>query len=73
MLKLGFVKFDEDPELFKHSIVLKARELNPEYPGVFDLVCFKVGREYCQNKNPNCKECTLSTICADYVKKSNFT
>jgi endonuclease III len=64
MGKLGFVQHDEDPELFKANIVLKARELYPDYPGIFDLTCFKVGREYCKNSNPNCKECILNRICS---------
>lgn len=40
-----------------------ARELNPEYPGIFDLSTWKIGRNWCYPKNPNCKNCYLNKYC----------
>lgn len=68
MKKLGFVKFDEDEELFKASIVLKCREMYPEYPGIFDYALWKAGREYCSNINPKCNVCFFNKIC-DFAER----
>lgn len=63
MKKLGFVKFDDDEELFKAGIVLKCREMYPEYPGIFDYALWKAGRDYCSNVNPKCNACFFNGIC----------
>lgn len=45
------------------SIIYKARELNPEFPGIIDSSCWEIGRTWCRPKNPNCEECIIRTIC----------
>lgn len=45
------------------EIIYKARELNPDFPGIIDLATWKVGREYCFEKNPNCLECPIRQDC----------
>ena len=65
MKRLGYVGNDASRE----QIIYKAREINPEFPGIIDLVCFEVGREYCRPKNINCDDCPLKNEC-DYY--SNF-
>ena len=54
-------------EATKEEIIWKAKELNPSYPGVFDISTFNAGKDYCKPTNPNCKECILSTTCEKII------
>ena len=45
------------------SVIQKARELNPEFPGIFDLGAWEIGRRYCHEKTPDCKQCPLNLVC----------
>jgi endonuclease III len=45
------------------SIIYKARELNPEFPGIIDFSCWEIGRIWCRPSNPNCKECIIASEC----------
>jgi endonuclease III len=63
MRRLGLINYPNNENLFKKTIIDKTREWNPEYPGIFDYACFKVGVNYCKNENPNCKCCILKNIC----------
>ncbi|MCF6347081.1 MAG: hypothetical protein L3J20_02115 [Flavobacteriaceae bacterium] len=47
----------------KEELIWKAKELNPIYPGVFDLATFTIGKDYCKPKNPNCNDCIISSNC----------
>ncbi|HDQ26359.1 MAG TPA: iron-sulfur cluster loop [bacterium] len=40
-----------------------ARELYPEYPGIFDLYAWKLGRDICRPTNPECAACELKSLC----------
>ncbi|MGV8038576.1 MAG: hypothetical protein AB2L07_00330 [Thermoanaerobaculaceae bacterium] len=57
--RLGFVPTDGDNDL----IVLRAPELSPEYPGVFDMLVWEVGRETCPPENPKCSAWRLRAVC----------
>jgi endonuclease III len=52
---------DENPTT--DQIIYKARELNPEFPGLIDFSLWKIGREYCRPKNPNCNDCKINFEC----------
>ena len=45
-------------------LVFRARECNPAYPGVFDLVLWEIGRNACRQVQPLCDACTYSHLCA---------
>ena len=64
--RLGYIKEGDSNEI----IIYKARELNPEYPGVFDYSCWFIGRDFCHPKNPDCGSCPLNGCC-EYLKKVN--
>ena len=64
MPRLGLVS--QNPT--KEEIIIKAREMNPEYPGIIDRTLWKVGREYCHNTNPDCDNCPLKNECDYYLK-----
>lgn len=69
MSRLGLVS--ENPT--KEEIINKAREMNPEYPGLIDRTLWKVGREYCNPTNPNCRDCPLNCECNYYLGFSNHS
>lgn len=43
------------------------RELNPKYPGIFDLPAWKIGRDYCHPQNPDCSKCILNEYCSQKI------
>jgi len=45
------------------ELIYCARELNPEYPGIFDISAWKIGRNWCRPTNPKCDECYLNKFC----------
>ena len=45
------------------ELIYRARELNPQYPGIFDLSCWEIGRKWCKPKKPNCNNCYLNIYC----------
>ena len=61
--RLGFLS--KNPK--EYELIYRARELNPLYPGIFDLSCWEIGRNLCKPKNPNCQECYLSHYCPKIV------
>jgi len=44
------------------AIRAEARALNPEYPGIFDMAMWDLGRETCR-PDPHCHACYLSADC----------
>jgi endonuclease III len=59
MGRLGFVEPGSSPEV----IVYAARELNPEFPGIFDLALWDLGRSTCRPTAPLCSSCRLVDYC----------
>ncbi len=59
MKRMGFVPKDASNEM----IVYKARELNPEFPGVIDFSCWEIGRIWCRPNDPICDECIVASEC----------
>lgn len=52
-----------DKEASIDSIIYKARELCPEFPGIIDFSCWEIGRKWCRPRNPNCEECIIEKEC----------
>ena len=57
--RLGFVEEQASAEI----LIYRARELNPEYPRIFDLALWELGRTICRSTEPRCSECYLSDLC----------
>lgn len=57
--RLGLISTDAD----NWQLIYCAKELNPEYPGIFDLSCWEIGRNWCHPKNPKCQDCHLGEFC----------
>lgn len=47
----------------RDEIIYKARELNPEFPGIIDAACWRIGRGYCHPLSPNCERCPVVADC----------
>jgi len=61
--------FGENEEAAKIYTIIKAREINPVFPGILDSVVWETGNEYCSKNNPNCKKSRFNTFC-DYYKNN---
>ena len=57
--RLGLV----DEGASNDEVIYCARELNPEYPGIFDEVVWEIGEGLCRPSNPQCAECYLNGYC----------
>ncbi len=57
--RLGFIPRDAD----RYYVVLRARELSPEYPGVFDKILWDLGRTVCRPRRPRCSQCPWVSDC----------
>ena len=59
MKRMGLVPKDATNEM----IIYKARELNPEFPGIIDFSCWDIGRNWCKSKKPLCDNCIIENDC----------
>jgi len=57
--RLGFISKDASND----DLIYCARELNPMYPGIFDLSCWEIGRNWCRPNKPICEKCYLNSFC----------
>jgi len=57
--RIGFISKNAGND----ELIYCARELNPEYPGIFDLSTWQIGRNWCHPRNPDCKNCYLNKYC----------
>ncbi|MBN2087703.1 iron-sulfur cluster loop [Candidatus Peregrinibacteria bacterium] len=64
MKRLGYVSENATNDM----IIYKARELNPEFPGIIDFSCWEIGRNWCKPKNPDCKNCIVNNECQTSIK-----
>jgi len=59
MKRMGFVPEGATNDM----IIYKARELNPEFPGIIDFSCWEIGRTWCKPQKPLCNECIVGEDC----------
>ena len=45
------------------QIIYRARELNPEFPGIIDHTVWEIGRTWCDSQNPLCDKCPVNMEC----------
>lgn len=57
--RLGLTKEGASNE----EIIYRARELNPTYPGIFDLSVWEIGRNWCRPRLPKCELCYMNNCC----------
>lgn len=49
------------------ELIYCARELNPSYPGIFDLSAWEIGRKWCRPQYPSCNNCYLNEKCPKII------
>ena len=45
------------------EVIYKARDLNPDFPGLLDISCWHIGRNWCRPRDPKCLECFMNGLC----------
>lgn len=58
MHRLGLIN-----EKTREAAIAAARKLNPNYPGQLDTPLWKIGKNWCHEKNPDCAECVMGSVC----------
>lgn len=59
LIRLGLL----DENASNEQLIYLAREMSPEYPGIFDFSLWEVGREWCRPRTPDCGACFLNDVC----------
>ena len=67
MNRVGYVPKNANIDM----IIYKARELNPEFPGIIDFSCWEIGREWCKPTNPDCKNCIIHEECSTFLNNAH--
>ena len=58
----------------QHRLQLRARELNPEWPGELDWPAWSIGRTWCHaRRSPTCDQCYMRSVCPRVGVTSNPT
>ena len=70
--RLGLTPYVTDLDIARIYTILKARELNPDFPGIVDNICWAVGREYCHPRNPKCDSCKFNEFCLKRINNVNI-
>ncbi len=45
------------------EIIYRARAICPEFPGLIDLPCWKIGNQWCHDSRPDCGACYMHEMC----------
>ena len=64
--RLGLISKRASPE----QVIYRARELNPEFPGLLDFPVFQIGRTWCGAKKPRCSACFMEDICLTAARRA---
>lgn len=57
--RIGFIPKNASNE----ELIYCARDMNPSYPGIFDLSAWEIGRRACRPQHVRCELCYLSKYC----------
>jgi endonuclease III len=60
--------FDLDRPMGDIELIYFARSHHPEYPGIFDLPLWEIGRTWCFPTDPNCPQCSFRNVCRYHHK-----
>lgn len=53
------------------KIIYKAKSISPEFPGILDLTCWKLGKDICRPKNPKCENCQFTKECPKIINEGD--
>ncbi len=57
--RLGLTKEKASPE----ALIYRARGMYPEFPGIMDFPCWRIGQDWCRSKDPKCDQCYMRQVC----------
>jgi endonuclease III len=57
--RLGLCPHDAGVE----QVIYKAKSLHREFPGMMDLPCWEIGRNWCKARGPECGACYMNDLC----------
>lgn len=57
--RLGLCASDATVE----QVIYKAKALYPEFPGMTDLPCWEIGRNWCKSRGHECAGCYMNDLC----------
>lgn len=61
--RLGLCTADASTE----QVIYKAKALHPEFPGIMDLPCWEIGRNWCKSHRAECSGCYMNDLCPTAV------
>jgi len=50
------------------QVIYKAKALHPEFPGMMDMPCWEIGRNWCKPRAPECAGCYMRDLCPTAVE-----
>ncbi len=56
------------PDATVEQVVYRARALYPEFPGIMDLACWEIGRQWCGSRRRQCGACSMRDVCPSATK-----
>ena len=65
--RLGLCSADATVE----QVIYKARALYPVFPGMMDLPCWEIGRNWCKSRDPACSNCYMNDLCTTAKQKES--
>lgn len=65
--RLGLCAADATVE----QVTYKARALYPDFPGMMDLPCWEIGRNWCKSRVPECGDCYMNDLCPTAKQNEN--
>ena len=68
--RMGLIKKKDINNIDK--IIYKARCINPTFPGIIDLTCWKLGKNICRPTLPKCEDCILKDLCSKIIDDDDF-
>ena len=72
--RLGHTELRSTDRKQQHRLQLRARELNPEWPGELDWPVWLVGSTWCHaRRSPKCDQCCMGSMCPRVGVTSNPT
>jgi len=51
------------------QVIYKAKALYPEFPGMMDLPCWEIGRNWCKSRSSECDGCYMKDLCPTAIEK----
>ena len=58
------------PDATVEQVIYKAKALHPKFPGMMDLPCWEIGRNWCKARGQECNSCYMRDLCPTAIGRS---